>query len=134
MFLSFVLSNDHVFAVVMAMIIAYQTLNKIGYPQDTRFTDACVIIIPGITIKDRLNVLKPQEYRNYYKERDIVSPSDLELLQHANVFITNFHKLELRQNQRFQVSSVLKASGLIKDEVVKEIWNMILLPGLLIQI
>ena len=106
--------------VVMAMIIAYQTLNKLRYPQDTRFTDAFVIVTPGITIKDRLNVLKPQEYRNYFKERDIVSPPDLELLQQANVFITNFHQLELRQNQRFQVSSVMKAAGLIKDEVVKE--------------
>ena len=106
--------------VVMAMIIAYQTLNKLRYPQDTRFTDAFVIVTPGITIKDRLNVLKPQEYRNYFKERDIVSPPDLELLQQANVFITNFHQLELRQNQRFQVSSIMKAAGLIKDEVVKE--------------
>ena len=106
--------------VVMAMIIAYQTLNKLRYPQDTRFTDAFVIVTPGITIKDRLNVLKPQEFRNYFNERDIVSPPALDLLQQANVFITNFHQLELRQNQRFQVSSVMKAAGLIKDEVVKE--------------
>ncbi len=43
--------------VVMAMVIAYNTLNKIRYPQDTRFTDAFVIIAPGITIRDRLNDL-----------------------------------------------------------------------------
>ena len=86
MFLAFVLSNDHVLAVAMTMIIAYQTLNKLRHPQDTRFTDAFVIITPGITIKDRLNVLEPQEYRNYFKEKDIVSPPDLELLQQANVF------------------------------------------------
>jgi len=45
--------------VVMAMIIAWQVLNKIHYKQDTRFSDAFVIITPGITIRDRLNVLEP---------------------------------------------------------------------------
>ena len=77
--------------VVMAMIIAYNTLNKIRYPQDTRFTDAFVIITPGITIKDRLNVLLPNDPKNYYLQRDVVSYQDFELLQQATVFITNFH-------------------------------------------
>ena len=106
--------------VVMAMIIAYHTLNKIRYPQDTRFTDAFAIITPGITIRDRLNVLLPNDVRNYYRERNIVSHQDFELLQQAVIFITNFHQLELRQNSRFQVGSVMKAAGIIKDEAVKE--------------
>ncbi|MBI4430096.1 MAG: DEAD/DEAH box helicase family protein, partial [Candidatus Omnitrophica bacterium] len=106
--------------VVMAMIIAYHTLNKIRYPQDTRFTDTFVIVTPGITIRDRLNVLRPNDARNYYKERDIVSHQDFEQLQQANILITNFHQLELRQNQRLQVGSVMKAAGFIKEEVIKE--------------
>jgi type III restriction enzyme len=106
--------------VVMAMIIAYHTLNKVRYPQDTRFTDGFAIITPGITIRDRLNVLLPNDPHNYYKLRDVVSYQDLELLQQATVFITNFHQLELRQNPRFQMGSVLKAAKLIKDEAVKE--------------
>ena len=106
--------------VVMAMIIAYNTLNKIRYPQDTRFTDAFVVITPGITIRDRLNVLHPNDPKNYYRERDIVSYQDFELLQQAQVFITNFHQLEQRQNPRFQVGAVMKAAGLLKDEAVKE--------------
>src|SRR3990167_9381237 len=93
--------------VVMAMIIAYNTLNKIRYPQDTRFTDTFVIITPGITIRDRLNVLLPNDPNNYYKKRDIVSYHDLEQLQQATVLITNYHQLELRQNPRFQVGSVM---------------------------
>lgn len=107
--------------VVMAMIIAYHTLNKIRYPQDTRFTDAFVIITPGITIRDRLNVLHPNDTKNYYRERDVVSYQDFELLQQATVFITNFHQLELRQNPRFQVGGVMKAAGILKDEAIKEI-------------
>lgn len=106
--------------VVMAMIIAYNTLNKMRYPQDTRFTDTFVIIAPGITIKDRLNVLQPNDPDNYYRKRDIVSVHDLELLQKANVFITNFHQLEQRQNPRFQLGGVMKAAELIKEEAVKE--------------
>ncbi len=106
--------------VVMAMIIAYHTLNKARYPQDTRFTDAFAIIAPGITIRDRLNVLQPNHPENYYIKRDIVSYQDREILQQAVVFITNYHQIELRQNQRFQLGSVVKASGLIQEEVIKE--------------
>lgn len=109
--------------VVMAMIIAYNTLNKIRYPQDTRFTDAFVIITPGITIRDRLGVLLPNNPKNYYRERDIVSYQDFEIIQQATVFITNFHQLELRQNPRFQIGSVIKATGIIKEEAVKETPN-----------
>ena len=106
--------------VVMAMIIAYHTLNKIRYPQDTRFTDAFVIIAPGITIRDRLNVLLPNDTKNYYRERDVVSYQDFELLQQATVFITNFHQIALRQNPRFQVGTVMKAAGLLKEEAMQE--------------
>lgn len=106
--------------VVMAMIIAYNTLNKIRYSQDTRFTDTFVVITPGITIKDRLNVLLPNDPQNYYIKRDIISYQDLEQLQSAHVLITNYHQLELRQNSRFALGAVMKAAGLIKESVVKE--------------
>lgn len=106
--------------VVMAMIIAYNTLNKLRYPQDTRFTDAFAIVTPGITIRDRLNVLQPNNPENYYRKRDIVSHHDFEQLQQANVFILNFHQLERRTNQRFQVGATLKAAGLIKEDALKE--------------
>lgn len=106
--------------VVMAMIIAYFALNKIRYPMDTRFTDAFVIIAPGITIRDRLNVLLPNDPKNYYLLRNIVSYQDFEQLQQATVFITNFHQLELRQNSRFKINAVMKATGMLKEEVMKE--------------
>jgi len=109
--------------VVMAMIITYNTLNKIRYPQDTRFTDAFAIITPGITIRDRLNVLLPNDPQNYYLQRDIVSYQDFNLLQQATVFITNFHQLSLRQNPRFKVGAVMRAAGLLKEEAVKESSN-----------
>lgn len=106
--------------VVMAMIIAYNTLNKIRYPADTRFTDTFAIITPGITIRDRLNVLLPNDPKNYYIQRNIVSYQEFELLKQATILITNFHQLEQRQNPRFQVGAVMKAAKLLKEEAIKE--------------
>ena len=54
--------------VVMAMLIAWHALNKLAYPQDARFSDAFLIVTPGITIRDRLRVLLPNDPENYYRE------------------------------------------------------------------
>ena len=67
--------------VVMAMIIAWQTLNKLANPQDKRFSDTFLVVTPGITIRDRLRVLLPNDPGNYYAERDLVTPDQLQPLQ-----------------------------------------------------
>ena len=59
---------------VMAMLIAWQTLNKSANPQDNRFTDAFLVVTPGITIRDRLRVLLPNDPENYYRLHDLVPP------------------------------------------------------------
>jgi type III restriction enzyme len=82
--------------VVMAMLIAYQSLNKLAYPADTRFSDAFLIVTPGITIRDRLRVLLPSDGSNYYQQRDIVPPSLFEQLHRARIVITNYHAFQLR--------------------------------------
>jgi type III restriction enzyme len=77
--------------VVMGMLIAWQALNKLANPHDPRFSDAFLIVTPGITIKDRLRVLYPNDADNYYRERDLV-PSDLvSRLGEAKIAITNYH-------------------------------------------
>lgn len=82
---------------VMAMIIAWQALNKIANSQDARFSDAFLLVAPGITIKDRLRVLLPNDPQNYYKQHDIV-PSDMfSELDKAKFVITNFHAFKLRE-------------------------------------
>ena len=53
--------------VVMAMLIAWQALNKQANPQDRRFSDRFLIVTPGITIRDRLRVLLPNDPENYYR-------------------------------------------------------------------
>ncbi len=85
--------------VVMAMLIAWQALNKLANKQDARFTDTFLIISPGITIRDRLRVLLPNDPGNYYRQRDILPPQMLEELSQARIVITNFHTLKLRERQ-----------------------------------
>jgi type III restriction enzyme len=60
--------------VVMAMLIAWQTLNKLANLQDARFSDTFLIVTPGITIRDRLRVLLPNDPENYYRKLDILPP------------------------------------------------------------
>ena len=60
--------------VVMAMVIAWHTLNKLANSQDARFSDTFLIVTPGITIRDRLRVLLPSDPQNYYRQHDIVPP------------------------------------------------------------
>lgn len=83
--------------VVMVMLIAWQALNKIANPQDARFSDTFLIVTPGITIRDRLRVLLPNDPQNYYRQRDIL-PSDLMAeLNKAKILITNFHAFKQRE-------------------------------------
>ncbi len=77
--------------VVMAMLVAWHTLNKLANAQDARFSDAFLIVTPGITIRDRLRVLYPNDPDNYYRQRDVLPPDRIEDLHKARILITNFH-------------------------------------------
>ena len=83
--------------VVMAMLIAWQALNKFANPQDARFTEAFLIVTPGITIRDRLRVLLPNDPQNDYRQRDILPPQSLAQLGQAKIVITNFHAFQQRE-------------------------------------
>lgn len=83
--------------VVMAMTIAWHALNKLANTQDPRFSDTFLIITPGITIRDRLRVLLPNDPNNYYRQRDILPGHMLEMLSRAKILITNFHAFRQRE-------------------------------------
>lgn len=83
--------------VVMAMLIAWHTLNKLAHPQDSRFSDAFLIVTPGITIRDRLRVLLPNDPNNYYRAHDLVPPDLLPEMGKAKIVITNFHTFILKE-------------------------------------
>ena len=83
--------------VVMAMLMAWQALNKMASPQDVRFSDTFLIVAPGITIRDRLRVLLPNDPQNYYRQRDILPTDLMQELQRAKILITNFHAFKFRE-------------------------------------
>ena len=76
---------------VMAMLIAYHILNKQAYPQDARFGDSFLIVSPGITIRDRLRVLRPNDEYSTYKFHDLVPPDQRPKLERATIEIINYH-------------------------------------------
>src|SRR5262249_44044253 len=71
--------------VVMAMLIAWQAINKVMQPRDARFAKRFLVVAPGITIRDRLGVLHPERDDNYYRARDLVPPDLWEALVQAQV-------------------------------------------------
>ncbi|MCX6841969.1 MAG: DEAD/DEAH box helicase family protein [candidate division WOR-3 bacterium] len=83
--------------VVMAMLIAWHVLNKLANPQDARFSDTFLVVTPGITIRDRLRVLLPNDSDNYYAKFDLAPSDDLSELGKARIVITNFHGFQLRE-------------------------------------
>lgn len=79
--------------IVMAMLIAYNILNKVTYRRDTRFSKNILIVAPGLTVKSRLSVLNPSDEHNYYQEFQIVPSTMMERLREGAVKIINWHML-----------------------------------------
>jgi len=88
---------------VMAMLIAWQTVNAVRRPQSKMFTRGFLVVTPGLTIKDRLRVLQPNDPDSYYASRELVPPDMLDDLGRAKIVITNYHAFKLRQ--RIELSS-----------------------------
>lgn len=92
--------------VVMAMFILYNYLNKKEYLQDTRFADHFLIVAPGITIRDRLGVLRidgshARDYdkTDYYHQRGLIPSKYESILGGLNSVLTiiNYHQFEPKE-------------------------------------
>ncbi len=79
--------------VVMAMLITWQALNKIANVKDTRFSKNILIIAPGLTVRDRLQVLLPQNPDNFYESFTLVDSTMWQELLQAKIVVTNWHTL-----------------------------------------
>ncbi len=86
--------------VVMGMVIAWQVLNKLANPRDSRFSDAVLIVCPNLTIKERLQVLLPWKPGNYYEKFDLVPRGMMERLQQGRFQITNWHLFQPKDDTR----------------------------------
>ena len=82
---------------VMAMLIAWQTANAVRSKTSKLFSNGFLIVAPGITIKDRLRVLLPNDPESYYRHRDLVPSDMLADIDRAKIVITNYHAFKLRE-------------------------------------
>ncbi|MDZ4746048.1 MAG: DEAD/DEAH box helicase family protein [bacterium] len=88
---------------VMAMLIAWQVLNAMMFPKENkRFSKAIFLVAPGLTVRERLQVLLPGNINNYYDEFSICpSPAMRQRLNGAVIQIENWHSLmPLNEPQR----------------------------------
>lgn len=78
--------------VVMAMIITWAFCNRARVPGDDRFPNAVLICCPNLTVKERLQVLRPDSPSgNYYDEFDMAPSALRPLLNQGRVLVTNWH-------------------------------------------
>jgi type III restriction enzyme len=88
---------------VMAMIIAWQTINSVRRPGSRMFTRGFLVCAPGLTIKDRLRLLKPNDPDSYYQSRELVPTEFQDEIRKAKIVITNYHAFKRRE--RLDLSS-----------------------------
>jgi type III restriction enzyme len=107
---------------VMAMLIAWQTLNAVRQPTSNLFTRGFLIIAPGITIKDRLRVLQPGDSENYFKDRELIPADMMGDIGKAKIVITNFHAFKRREELELSKvgRSLLQGRGEPPDTIESE--------------
>src|SRR6201996_2293503 len=82
---------------VMAMLIAWQTVNAVRRPGSKKFSRGFLIVTPGLTIRDRLRVLQPNDPDSYYRTLELL-PNDLVAdMDRAKIIITNYHTFKRRE-------------------------------------
>lgn len=108
--------------IVMAMLISWQALNKATYPQDARFSKYIFVIAPGLTVKNRLQVLIPSAIDNYYNEFNIVPPSLFEKLRQGKILIRNWHALQWETAEKLAKKKTVDKRGEKSNEAyVREV-------------
>jgi len=105
--------------ILMAMLIAWQVLNKATYPQDKRFSKNILLIAPGLTVKNRLEVLVPGTSGNYYTEFQIIPPGLEDKLrqgQTCRVHKLNWHKLDWETEEQIRRKRSVDKRGAKSEE------------------
>ena len=121
---------------VMAMLIIWQTVNAARHPQSPRFTRGFLVVAPGITIRDRLRVLQPNDPDSYYQGRELVPNDMLPSIERAKIVITNYHAFKLRERielskggkallqGRGQALNTLETEGQMMQRVMPDLMGM----------
>jgi type III restriction enzyme len=102
---------------VMAMLIAWQTINAVRRPGSKHFTRGFLVVSPGLTIKDRLRVLQPNDPDSYYASRELVPHDLVDELNKAKIVITNYHSFKLRERVELSAGGRSLLMGRTGDEL-----------------
>jgi type III restriction enzyme len=100
-------------------------LNKVTYPQEKRFSKNILVIAPGLTVRNRLEVLVPGSAGNYYQEFQIIPPGLEDKLrqgQTCRVQVRNWHKLDWDSEEQISKRRSVDKRGALSDEAyVREV-------------
>ena len=109
--------------VVMAMLIAWSFCNRAQVRSDDRFPSAVLVVCPNLTIKERLQVLRPDRGDNYYDEFEMLPNKLRPLLNSGRVLITNWHKFspESEHHESGQSYKVVKKGKETPEAFAKRI-------------
>ena len=108
--------------IVMAMLIAWQVVNKVTYPQDARYSKHIFVVAPGLTVKSRLQVLEPAGKNNFYDEFNVVPAALLDKLRQGKVLVRNWHTLNWESEERIAKRKSVDKRGAKSDEAyVREV-------------
>ena len=85
---------------VMGMLAAWSILNKVADRGDARYSDVVLVVCPNVTIRNRLEELRPQGGEaSLYRTRDLVPSHLMPQLTRGHVLVTNWHVFEPRTSQ-----------------------------------
>lgn len=106
--------------IVMAMIITWQVLNALTYPRRNKdFSRAIFIVAPGLTVKERLQILHPGHAENYYDQFSLCPNEALrQKLNQVELLIDNWHGLMPLKEQS---KSVVKKGAESDEAYVKRV-------------
>jgi hypothetical protein len=100
------------------MLIAWQTVNAVRRPASKQFTRGFLICAPGLTIKDRLRVLQPNDPDSYYKDRELVPSALMDDMSRAKIVITNSHAFKLRERINISKGGRQLIKGRTGDDIL----------------
>ncbi|QDT70969.1 BPTD_3080 family restriction endonuclease [Lacipirellula limnantheis] len=107
---------------VMAMLVAWQVLNKVTYPQDSRYSKNILAVAPGLTVRSRLEVLQPDGPDNFYDEFSLIPTALREPFRQGRVKIINWHKLDWESEEQIaKRRSVVKLGAKSDEAYVREV-------------
>lgn len=79
---------------LMGLIITWQVLNGLTYPKRKEFSTAIFVVAPGLTVKERLQVLYPGHEKNVYDEFKICPNEAMrQKINQVALLVENWHTL-----------------------------------------